>query len=141
MYGWKDGAGHYFIDDRTQTTVVEDARPNYKTFKKEDLIKLLDDIYSDKQSTTVMHEQKPPVSDLHPTMKPIKLLARQIRNSSRPSETVLDICGGSGSTMMACEQLGRTCYTMELDPHYCDVIIERWETFTGKRAVKLTEAS
>lgn len=136
LYGWKDGAGHYFIDDRTQTTVTEDARPNYKSLKKDELIKLLDDIYSDKKSTTVMHEDKPPVNDLHPTMKPIKLMARQIRNSTRPGESVLDICGGSGSTMMACEQLGRKCYMMELDPHYCDVIIDRWETFTKKKAIK-----
>lgn len=76
-------------------------------------------------------------SDEHPTMKPVKLMGLLIRNSSRQGETVLDIFGGSGSTLMACEQLNRKCYTMELDPHYCDVILQRWENFTGLKAVKL----
>ena len=70
-------------------------------------------------------------------MKPVKLMARLIQNSSKPGETVLDIFGGSGSTLMACEQLQRSCYTMELDPKYIDVIIKRWEDFTGKKAVKI----
>ena len=67
-------------------------------------------------------------------MKPIKLLSRLIKNSSRVDECVLDLFGGSGSTLIACEQLSRTCYMMELDPKYCDVIIKRWETLTGKKA-------
>ena len=66
-------------------------------------------------------------------MKPIPLLARLIFNSSHPGEIVLDPFGGSGSTMLACEQLKRRCAMMELDPHYCDVIIKRWEDYTGKR--------
>ena len=136
VYGWKDGGAHYFIDDRTQTTVYEDAKPDIKKMKKEELISLLEDIFSDKQSTTVMHEKKPAVSDLHPTMKPIKLLARQIKNSTKQGEIVLDTCGGSGSTLIACEQLNRTCYTMEIDPHYCDVIVDRWQLLTGKQAIK-----
>ena len=71
-------------------------------------------------------------------MKPIRLLARLIRNSSRQSQVVLDTFGGSGSTLIACEQMNRTCYTMELDPHYCDVIIARWEKLTGQTATKIT---
>ena len=70
-------------------------------------------------------------------MKPVKLLARLIRNSTRPGESVLDPFGGSGSVLIACEQLGRVCYTMELDPRYCDVIIDRWEKLTGQKAVKI----
>ncbi|MCH3961016.1 MAG: site-specific DNA-methyltransferase [Solobacterium sp.] len=137
LYGWKPGAGHYFTDSRRESTVVEEDRPDIKHMKKEDMEKLLEEIYSDNVSTTVIHEDKPQVSALHPTMKPIKLLAPLIKNSSRQKEIVLDTFGGSGSTMIACEQLNRSCYMLELDPHYCDVIITRWETYTGKTAVKL----
>ena len=137
VYGWKEGAGHYFIDDRTQTTVIEDQKQDFKKMKKEELVKLLEDIYSDKVSTTIINEAKPSVSEEHPTMKPIKLFARHIKNSSRTNESVLDLFGGSGTTIMACEQLDRKCYTMELDEHYCDVIIDRWEKFTGKKAVRI----
>ena len=74
---------------------------------------------------------------VHPTMKPIKFISDKIRISSNEKGNVLDIFGGSGSTLIACEQLGRNCYMMELDPHYVDVIIERWEKFTGQKAVLL----
>ena len=70
-------------------------------------------------------------------MKPVKLNARLINNSSRKGENVFDGFGGSGSSLIACEQLGRNCYMMELDPKYCDVIIQRWENFTGQKATKL----
>jgi site-specific DNA-methyltransferase (adenine-specific) len=139
LYGWKDGAAHYFIDNRAQTTVIEDYVPDFGKMKKEEMKALLEEIYSDRISTTVIYEDKPKANDLHPTMKPIKLLARLIRNSSKPDDIVLDTFGGSGSTLMACEQLGRTCYTCELDPKYVDVIIQRWEEFTGKKAVLIGE--
>ena len=105
--------------------------------KKDELVALLDEIYSDKESTSVIHEDKPQVADLHPTMKPIKLFARLIRNSSRKEEKVIDFFGGSGTTVIACEQLERHAYVMELDPHYVDVIITRWEQFTGKKAERI----
>ncbi len=105
--------------------------------RKEELVKLLEEMQADKISTTIIREDKPSRSDEHPTMKPIKLLARGIKNSSRPGEIVLDLFGGSGSTMMACEQLGRKCRMVELDPKYCDVIVDRWERLTGKRAEKI----
>ena len=123
LYGWKEGAGHYFVDDRSQSSVIEDEKPDIKKMKKEELVKLLEEIYSDRISTTVIKENKPQVSDLHPTMKPIKLLAKLIKNSSKKEEVVLDLFGGSGSTLITCEQLGRINYTMEYDPHYIDVII------------------
>ena len=85
--------------------------------------------------TDIIREHKPLKNDLHPTMKPIRLLARLVSNSSNPGDVVLDLFGGSGSTMIACQQLGRKSFLMELDPRFCDVIIERWETFTGKKAV------
>lgn len=137
LYGWKDGAGHYFIDDRKQTTVIEDKKPDIKKMKKEEMQALLEEIYSDKISTTIINEDRPSVNDLHPTMKPVKLMARLIKNSSKMGESVLDLFGGSGSTLMTCEQLGRKCYTMEFDPIYVDVIINRWETFTGEKAKKI----
>lgn len=92
------------------------------------------DWYSDRKQTTVLDFDRPTRSELHPTMKPLELFAYQIKNSTKAGNSVLDIFGGSGTTLMACEQLGRKCYTVELDPHYCDVIIDRWEKFTGKTA-------
>lgn len=80
------------------------------------------------------HEE---AGDVHPTMKPLKLLTDKIQISSSKNGNVLDIFGGSGSTLIACEQLNRNCFMMELDPHYVDVIIARWEQFTGQKAVLL----
>lgn len=134
LYGWKDGAAHYFTPDRRQTTVIEDQL-DFAKMKKDQLVELLKELYSEQTPTSVMHEDKPLVSDMHPTMKPIKLMARCIKNSTRTGDVVLDLFGGSGSTMIAAEQLGRKCYMVELDPFYCDVIIDRWEKFTGKTAV------
>ena len=91
------------------------------------------------QRTTVWKYNKPLKADLHPTMKPVELVANAIMDGSLEGDTVLDAFGGSGTTMIAAEQLGRKCLMMELDPHYCDVIIKRWEDFTGKKAVLLDE--
>ena len=74
---------------------------------------------------------------VHGTQKPVGVSARAIKNSSKQDDNVLDFFGGSGSTLIACEQLDRNCYMMELDPHYVDVIIDRWESFTGEKAVLL----
>lgn len=97
LYGWKEGAGHYFIDDRTQDTVWE--------------------------------YNKPKANDLHPTMKPLELVGRAIKNSSKRNDTVLDLFGGSGSTLIACEQIDRSAYLMELDERYVDVIVKRYLKF------------
>lgn len=139
LYGWKDGAAHYFVDDRTQSTVFEDTGHDIDHMKKDEMKALLKEIFEDKISTTVIEEDKPSRSAEHPTMKPIKLLARQIKNSSKKGENVLDIFGGSGSTLITCEQIGRHCFTVELDPKYCDVIIKRWEDFTGQQAEKIND--
>lgn len=106
LYGWKDGAAHYWGSDRSQTTLLEFNRPTR--------------------------------NGEHPTMKPVDMFRYQIENSSRPRDAVLDLFGGSGTTMIACEQAGRHAYLMELDPKYCDVIIKRWEDFTGKKAELLS---
>ena len=93
--------------------------------------------YSDRSQTTVLEFNRPSRNGDHPTMKPIDLIGYQISNSSKKGNIVLDLFGGSGSTLIACEQLNRNCYTMELDPRYCDVIVKRWEALTGKEAKKV----
>lgn len=87
--------------------------------------------------TTVWDIPKPKKNDLHPTMKPVELVANCILDVTKKGDSVLDIFGGSGTTLIAAEQTDRKCYMMELDPHYCDVIIARWEKLTGKEATKL----
>lgn len=103
LYGWKPGAGHYFVDNRKQSTVLEFDKPSRNAE--------------------------------HPTMKPVDLLVYLIKNSSKENDLILDLFGGSGSTLIAAEQTQRRCYTMELDPKYCDVIIKRWEKLTGEKAI------
>lgn len=105
LYGWKDGAAHYFVDDRSLATVID--------------------------------EKKPARSDIPPTMKPVKLIGQNIANSSKTGWLVLDLFGGSGTTLIASEELGRKCYMMEFAPHYCDAIIDRWEKMTNQKAEKL----
>lgn len=136
IYGWKAGARHYFINDRKQTTVFEDQLDIDK-MTKEQMRKMLEEMLADTMPTTVIHEDKPTRSGLHPTMKPVRLMSILINNSSKPKENVIDFFGGSGSTLIACEQLDRTCYTMELDPRYADAIIYRWEQFTGEKAERI----
>jgi DNA modification methylase len=95
--------------------------------------------YGDNTQDTVWLYDRPSKSKLHPTTKPIELINKAIKNSSKKNEIVLDIFLGSGSTLIACEKTNRVCYGMELDTKYCDVIIERWEQFTGQKAKKITE--
>ena len=94
--------------------------------------------YSDRSQTTVLEFDKPTKSELHPTMKPLDLFGYLIQNSSRKGENVLDLFGGSGTTLIASEKTNRKSFTMELDPKFCDVIVKRWETLTGKKAIKIS---
>lgn len=96
---------------------------------------------SDRKQTTVIDMQRPTKADIHPTMKPIPLFDYQIKNNSRKGDAILDLFGGSGTTIMACEQNGRNAYVMEFDPKYVDAIIKRWETFTGQKAVLISEGN
>ena len=89
---------------------------------------------ADRQQSDVWDFNRPKKSEEHPTMKPVPLVARAIENSSHRGDTVLDLFGGSGTTLIACEETERKCFMMELDPHYCDVIIDRWEQLTGGKA-------
>ena len=131
LYGWKEGAGHYFTSKRNLTTVIED-KINIDELSKDELKHLLSQILS--VPTTILDENKPLRNGDHPTMKPIPLIGKQVMNSTRPGEIVLDVFGGSGTTLMACEQLNRKARIMELDPIYADVIVRRWEEYTGKQA-------
>lgn len=137
IYGWKDGGPHYFTDDRTLRTVV-DEWPDFDKMDKASLRDFCKRVFDrDALATDIVREDKPTRNAEHPTMKPIPLMGRFIRNSSRRGGQVIDLFGGSGSTLMACEQLGRHCRTMEYDPKYCDVIITRWEKYTGRKATKI----
>ena len=138
LYGWKPGQAHYFIDVRNRTSVYEDyTEIDIDKLKKDEMRKLLHEIFDNPVPTTVINEKKPVKSVDHPTMKPVRLFGYQMANSSRPGDIILDTFGGSGTTIIASEQLGRKARLMELDPHYCDVIIARWEKLTGQKAVKL----
>lgn len=150
LYGWKPGAAHNFYGGRKQGTVIEEAAPiSVREDGEGVLLTFMAGIQGvtirvpsfevlqtgDDGLSTVWRFEKPLRNGEHPTMKPIGLCARAIQNSSRPGEIVADFFGGSGSTLMAAEQTGRVGYMMEVDPVYCDVIVRRWEEFTGKRAV------
>ena len=92
---------------------------------------------NDRKQTTVIDFERPQKSERHPTMKPVGLFDYQVRNNTKKDGTVLDIFGGSGTTLIACEQNGRMAYLMEILPSYVDVIIERWENLTGKKVFKV----
>lgn len=108
FYGWKKKGGHTFYGEPTEVSVWEESVWNAKSRNN---------------------------NDLHPTMKPVELMERAIKNSSQVGEIVLDLFGGSGSTLIACERLGRKCRMMEIDPGYVDVIVKRWKDYTGKTPV------
>ena len=109
LYGWRDGADHYWCGDRDQGDVWQ--------------------------------IRKPQKNDLHPTMKPVELVERAVRNSSKTRDIVLDPFGGSGSTLIACEKAGRRARLIELDPKYVDVIVRRWQEFTGQEAKRACDGA
>lgn len=152
LYGWKPGSAHSWYCGRKQTTVLEspvglaiseDTKGWLLTFSAgvESVVlrvpayELL--FQGNDEGSTIWRFEKPVKNKDHPTMKPIPLVARAIQNSSKKGEIVLDTFLGSGTTLMAAEQTGRVCYGSEMDPVYCDVIIRRWEDFTGQKAVRL----
>lgn len=138
LYGWKEGAKHYFVNDRTQDTVILEDDVDFDAMKKPELVQYIKDLmhrYADQ--TSVIYEKKPMSSSLHPTMKPLELVGKLMKNSSKKGWNVGDFFGGSGSTLMAAEQLERNAFVMELSEHYASVIIKRWEDFTGQQAVRI----
>lgn len=137
LYGWKDGASHYFVDNRSLATVIEEDEENLKGMTKSELISYIKTM-QDTSPTTVFYEDKPVRNDIHPTMKPLKLIARCVLNSSKKGDKVLDSFNGGGSTLMVCERSERVCYAMELDPVYVERTIKRWEEETGLTAEKVS---
>lgn len=109
LYGWKDGAQHYWCGARDQGDVWQIKKPHK--------------------------------NDIHPTMKPVELMERAVRNSSKTRDIVLDPFGGSGTTLIACEKSGRRARLMELDPKYVDVIVKRWQLFSGKQAKRASDGA
>lgn len=128
LYGWKAGAAHYFTDSRSETTVIED-QVNVDKLSKDELKTLCKRLLEPNCETTVIREKKPSINDIHPTMKPVKLFGRLVKNSSKRNDIVLDLFGGSGTTIVACEQLNRRAYLMELDPAYVDACVQRYIRF------------
>lgn len=124
LYGWKDGASHYFVDNRSLATVIEEDEENLKEMTKSELISYIKTM-QDTSPTTVFYEDKPVRNDIHPTMKPLKLIARCVLNSSKKGDKILDSFNGGGSTLMVCERSERVCYAMELDPVYVERTIKR----------------
>ena len=134
LYGWKEGAGHYFIDDRTIATALEGLTENLRKMNKAELVELIEKILD--LPSTVIEDNKPSKSPDHPTMKPITLCAKLIYNSSREGETVFEPFGGSGSTLIASEQLNRKCCAIELEPKYCDVIVRRYRELCPEAEIR-----
>ena len=135
LYGWKGGAAHRWYGMFDKTTVIDDE-VDIKKLKKEDL-QVLVTHYRNERKTTVVRYDKPSRNKEHPTMKPVGLIVKFVVNSSRIGDIIYDAFGGSGSTLIAAEKLNRKCYMMELDPRYIDVIIKRWEDYTGQTAEKV----
>ncbi len=137
IYGWKEGAAHYYCEDYTNNSVIDESN-DHIDYKKMDKAKLIAEIRKLKQKpdgSTVIKYDRPTVSDLHPTMKPVGLVEMMIGWSSKEGWIVLDLFGGSGSTMIAAHKINRKARLMEFDPKFCDVIINRWQDFTGKDAI------
>lgn len=133
LYGWKEGAGHNFYGNAKHTTMWD-----HEPTEAEMLEEMKKIVTKDESGEgTVWRVDRPAKNTEHPTMKPVKLVSIAIRNSSKRDDIVLDLFGGSGSTLIAAEQLNRTAYLMELDPRYIDVIIKRYEKLTGETAKKL----
>lgn len=135
LYGWKTGAGHYWQGGYSQATVIDEST-DLKKLSKGELITMINHLRN-AADTSVIREPRNTCSDLHPTVKPVRLVARQIWSSSRRGDTVLELFGGSGTTMAAAEATGRRCVATELDPKFCAVILERM-TILGLQAEKFT---
>lgn len=125
LYGWKEGNAHTWYGGRSQSTVFETDIDELKKKSKKELLELIEE-YQKGIPTSVIEYEKPKKNKLHPTMKPLGLLGILMQNSSAKGDIVLDLFGGSGSTLMTAEKLDRSAYLVELDPIYCDAITKRY---------------
>lgn len=149
LYGWMPGAAHYWDGGRRQTTVAETAGPEIVQLEDGSIqVQGVDNAYVIRGREinietlvgSVITVDKPSRSADHPTTKPVELIERQLVNSCPPGSVVVDVFGGSGSTLIACNKIGRKARLMELDPRYVDVIVRRWEDLTGQKAVLCPQA-
>lgn len=143
LYGWKPGAAHAWYGGRKQTTVREAGAVPLRIMPdgtvqvdvaSRTFVVSGQNLTVEAYDGSVIRAEKPARNAEHPTMKPVALILEMIENSTRRGDRVLDPFGGSGSTLIACHRAGRVARLMELDPKYCDVIVERWQTFTGQTA-------
>lgn len=156
LYGHKEGKRHFWNGGRDKGSVMFHQVPSIvvEEHENEKLIYINSNdstiiisvpeyslVYQDDGMESVWHFSKPDRSPEHPTMKPVELVKRAVRNSSAPGEAVYDPFLGSGSTLIACEDLGRCCFGLELSPFNCDVIVRRWEAYTGEKAVLIKTGS
>jgi DNA modification methylase len=137
LYGWKPGAAHSWHGPFTNTTILDFETGDLAKKSKEELI---DFITASFETSSAVRVKRPRKNDIHPTMKPIALVSKLLKNSMLKGERVLDPFGGSGSTLIAAEQLGVKAAVVELDPKYVDAIVTRWENLTGKKAELLNDS-
>lgn len=144
LYGWRPGAAHRWYGGRRQTTVVQPDSSALNdngdgsftlSLGAETYVVRGSEIKVEPVHSSVIRVEKPSRSADHPTMKPVALVTKLLENSTRAGDIVLDLFGGSGSTLISCEMTGRQARLMELDPRFCDVIVRRWQDFTGRAAV------
>ena len=130
LYGWRPGAAHCWFGEYDKTTVFDDDT-DLTQLDRDQLFAIVQEL---REQSTVIRVKKPNKNLLHPTMKPVDLITRMIKCTTRQGELVLDPFGGSGSTLIACEKTRRHARLIELDPRFCDVIVNRWQEYTGKNA-------
>jgi len=144
LYGWKPGSKHRWYGGRKKKTVMDlgEQSPFVQMADGRYMIRVGDrvmvvdgDATVEEVVPSIIHENMPHRSDLHPTMKPVALVERMLKHSARSGDIVLDPCGGSGSTLIAADRLGMCARLMEIDPGYCDVILLRWSALTGRQPV------
>lgn len=133
LYGWKKGASHYFVSDFSLSTILES---DLEQKSKAELLSLVK-MYQGQQATSILKVKRPSKNHAHPTMKPLTLIERLVRQSSRRGEYVLDTFAGSGSTLLVCEKLGRINYSMDIDPKYINRILKRFKEETGIQGEKI----
>ncbi len=148
LYGWKRGAAHRWYGNRKQRSILEVEMPELQEMADGSWqLCLGEKLYRvqgkalciEELATTVIDVPKPAKSDLHPTMKPVALIEHMVANSSPRGGIVGDFFGGSGSTLMACERMGRSARLMEIDPRFAEAIIRRWQEYSGNDAVRASD--
>ena len=142
LYGWKPGAAHRWFGGRKQTTVsdwsdgpiTKIGDNKYQIVVGDSILTVTGDAKIEETMSSILFHEKPKRSEDHPTMKPVGLIEKQIKCNGRTGDTIIDAFGGSGSTLMAAERMGLKSRLMELDEKFVDVIVRRWQQYTGKRA-------